>query len=135
MPVSVMLEQPLILSSLRLSLARLTERVRRLRSVRAVLERLRLARRGQLAVSLLTPPSVSPRQPPRSRWVTVGGSQERAMSRTKRTFLRLTNCSRGFLISTLPSTRLHPATSSSLGSWYDWFRHNFLQNISTSHFT
>ena len=60
MPVSVMKMQPLILSSLTVSLPRLTERVIRLRSVTAVLERDRLARRGQLAVILLTPPSVRP---------------------------------------------------------------------------
>ena len=60
MPVSVMLVQPLILSSLTVSRPRLTERVIRLRSVTAVLERERLASRGQLAVTLLTPPSVRP---------------------------------------------------------------------------
>ena len=60
MPVSVMLTQPLILSSLTVSRARLTERVSRLRSVTAVLEREREASRGQLELSLLTPPSVRP---------------------------------------------------------------------------
>ena len=46
------------------------------------LERERLARAGQLAVSLRTPESVTRPQPPRSRWVRVRARQARLQSRT-----------------------------------------------------
>lgn len=81
MPESVILTQPLTLSSLSEFLHLPEDREQRLRSVISVLESERLERRGHEA-SLLTPESDTWRQPPRSTWVSDLGTHWRPESRT-----------------------------------------------------
>ena len=81
-------------------------------SVTGVSERERLTRRGQLAVSLLTAPSLRAEQPARSRWVRLAGRKERLTSLTKGTFLMFRTDSREFLTSSALNILLHLDRSS-----------------------